>query len=194
MPRKNLIRTDQFPYHIYSRSNNRAFFPLPTNELWEIFTERLYSARKKFSVNIYSFALMSNHYHLLIQTPNADIDKVMHDFSHKLSLEILKRTNSINRIFGGRYKWSLIRGDQHFATVYRYILQNPLRAGLVQKVEQYPYTSLHFSAAQLTPPPLSDCLGNKDLDVWLNETNESACEIEKGLKKTIFKPVHLRSY
>ena len=77
MPRRQLILTDEFPYHIYNRSNNREFFYLDQDLLWTIFIEVLEQLKLQFSVEIYAFVLMSNHYHLLTGTPLANIGEAM---------------------------------------------------------------------------------------------------------------------
>lgn len=207
MPRRPLIRTNLYPYHVTSRSNNREWFYLPSEELWPIFIKNLDETTRKFQLEIYSFVLMNNHFHLLVKTPMSNLDKAMQHFIHSLSLNIGTVSGRINRIFGGRYKWSLIQNQKHFFNVYRYIYQNPIRAGICSLVENYSYCSLN-SSLQFQNPYLYDGLNDTDFfktygfskqqerNDWLNnifEHSESE-KIRKGLHKTIFTPVSQRPY
>ena len=73
MPRKKLIRTDQFPYHVTTRTNNKNWFSLPLEETWNICLRSLHKANKLNKVNLHAFVLMKNHYHLLLETPEANL-------------------------------------------------------------------------------------------------------------------------
>ena len=189
MPRKNLIRSSDHPYHVTARSHNQSWFPLPMPTLWDLCLENLEKAYQKHQVEIISFVLMSNHYHLMLKTPNANIDEFMYEFNKNLSLSIRQRTRQVNQVFGGRYKGCLIRSTKYFMNCYRYVYQNPLRAQITKKCEFYPYSSLFYLHQKIPfPIPLFDQVGFMDqqkLD-WLNqnlsETEKSA--IKKGLKKT----------
>ena len=144
MPRRNLIRTSTIPYHVTSRSNNREWFDLPGDEVWQIAWEVFRYAYSRFPVDLHSFVLMSNHYHMLLTTPNADIDLFMQAFNKRFSDLLRERTRYINRMFGGPYHWSLVEDQYYLANVYRYIYQNPKRAGIVEKCEDYPYSTLSY--------------------------------------------------
>jgi putative transposase len=196
MPRKNLIRTADFPYHITSRSNNKEWFYVPIEDVWKYCIELLGSGSKKFNIKIYSFVLMANHYHLLLQTPDENIDKFMRFFNKGLSDRISRQASRINRIFGASYHWSLIKDDSYFINVYKYIYQNPLRAGLVSKCEKYRYTTLGqrlgltiLEESLLLSPTYDHCDYNLDELAWLND---SFCDtdlsiIKRGLKRTTYK-------
>ncbi|MBF0363813.1 MAG: transposase [Oligoflexia bacterium] len=143
MSRSPLIRTNDFPYHIRVRSNNREWFYLPIENVWEIFISHLEETSIKHNLDIYCFTLMNNHYHVLLKTPDLNIDKALHNLNYKMSLAIGKQSNRINRIFGTRYKWSIIQSESYLLRVYQYIYQNPIRANICNKVESYPYNSLN---------------------------------------------------
>jgi putative transposase len=142
MPRKNIIRTDQFPYHVVSRSNNKEWFYIPISDVWAHATNLLKESEKLYSVQTEAFVLMSNHYHLCVYTPNSNIDCFMQFFNKNLGQKISRQAGRINRIFGAPYKWSLITKDPYFQHVIRYIYQNPLRAGLCSKCEEYPFSDI----------------------------------------------------
>lgn len=142
MPRKNLIRTSHYPYHVVTRSNNKEWFDLPTDLLWERIKKLIQRGKSEFKVQIDAFILMSNHYHMCILTPQANLDKFMYFFNKNISQFIAKHSGRINHSLGGRYKWNLIKNDPYYFNVIRYIYQNPIRAGLCHDPEEYPYSDI----------------------------------------------------
>jgi len=81
MPRKNLIRTNLYPYHVTIRSNNKEWFDLPREIVWKICLRAMVLANQKHPVRIQAFVLMANHYHLLIWTPQCNLDRFMSVFN-----------------------------------------------------------------------------------------------------------------
>jgi REP element-mobilizing transposase RayT len=143
MPRKNLIRSSSHPYHVTTRANNKEWFYIPTPDVWHYCQNLLDEGEKRFLVKIDAFVLMNNHYHMLIHTPEANLDKFMHFFNKRLSDKISSSAKRINRIFGSGYRWNLIQNQGYYYTVLRYIYQNPMRAQLVSSIKEYPFTDYY---------------------------------------------------
>jgi putative transposase len=198
MPRKNLIRSNVLPYHVTARANNQEWFTLPMEQVWDLTLQSLKEAHSLHKVEIISFVLMSNHYHLLIRTPDANLDKFMYEFNKRLAFRLKDKTGNINHVLGSRYKWCLIQSQKYFMNCYRYIYQNPLRANITYKCEYYPYSSLHSQVFNKQfCVPLHDNIGFKDPHMlnWINEKIEMQ-EVEfirKGLKQREFDTVLTRS-
>lgn len=189
MPRPLTIRQAIFPYHITTRSNDKKWFELPIEKVWKISLRALEDAHKKHPVELISYVLMSNHYHMILKTPDANIDKFMREFNTRFAKGIKEENAERNRIWGDRYHWCLIKSTQYFANCYRYVYQNPIRAGLVSRAEDYPYSTLHYVMTNKKfVIPIFDQYGFKDefgLN-WLNEKIETVEEIKKGLRKREF--------
>ncbi len=190
MPRKPLIRNSIYPYHVTSRSNNKEWFDLPMPQVWEICQNALKHANSKYPVDIISFVLMSNHYHLLIKTPEENLDLFMYEFNKMISLSIRIKSDRINRIFGGRYKWCMIQSQKYFANCYRYVYQNPLRANLVEQCEDYPFSTLYYKHKNKNfSVQLFDKLGFVDeyKTQWLNQyiDERELTAVKRGLRNTI---------
>ena len=190
MPRKKLIRSKTLPYHVTARSNNKEWFQLPLNQVWELSKESLKEASEVHPVELISFVLMSNHYHMLLTTPQGNLDGFIYEFNKRLALKIKAKSGQINRIFGGRYKWCLIESQKYLINCYRYIYQNPVRAGVVTRPEDYEFSSLRAILGRSKfSVPLHDRYGFKDeygLN-WLNETIDSV-ELE-DLRKKLYRSV-----
>ncbi|EPZ49742.1 transposase IS200-like protein [Bacteriovorax sp. BAL6_X] len=146
MPRKSLIRQSKFPYHVITRTNNREWFPLPMFQVWDLCKEALIYAQSKCMVEINCFVLMSNHYHMILTTPNEDIDIFMRFFNSRFSSLLAKNSNRINQKFSNRYRWSIIDNQSYLKNVYRYLYQNPIRAGIAESCGDYPYSSLFITS------------------------------------------------
>ena len=172
MPRKPLIRSEHLPYHVTSRSHNKEAFALPIENVWSLALKSFSEAYGLHPVEIVSFVLMSNHYHLLLYTPKGNLDLFMYEFNKRLAQSIQRESKNINQVFGGRYKWSLIESKQYFSNCYRYVFQNPVRAGLVYRCEEYRFSTLGCTLGKSAfSIPLYDKFGFKDEYAlsWLNE-------------------------
>jgi putative transposase len=144
MPRKKLIKQNEYPYHLTSRSNNKEWFCLETDKVWLICLSAFRYAYRKCPVKLHAFVLMHNHYHMLLSTPDCNVHLFIQRFNKYFSEELGRQTNMINRKFGGPYRWSIVRSHEYLYNVHRYIYQNPLRAGLVKYCEDYVYSTLHY--------------------------------------------------
>jgi putative transposase len=198
MPRKPIIRSNQNYYHLLARSNNREFFYLPIEVVWDIFLTQLKILQNDFRVKIAAFVLMNNHFHLLMLTPNEDIDKVMYFLMKRSTQVIQKVSGRINKIFGGRYCGSIITNYSYLANVYKYILLNPVKANITERAEYYPYSTFYYQHRSLRHLPIilekiipGHAFENyEDLNEieWIN-SNYNASEtvsIQSGLKKSTF--------
>lgn len=143
MGRKNLIRTSNFPYHVVVRSNNREWFPLEMRKTWEIYSDLLTFVTWAYGIHVHAFVLMSNHFHLILSTPERNLDESMKYLLGQSSKEINRLSGRINRVYGGRYKWTIIDNESYLINVLRYVYENPLKAGLVSEIEYYPYSTLN---------------------------------------------------
>lgn len=188
MPRRKLIRQSNFPYHVTTRTNGKDWFKIPLSEVWDYAKEAFVYANMKNPINLHCFILMNNHYHLLLTTPNNDIDKFMMHFNRKLSLLIKGHTKKINHKFSNRYNWTIVNNHIYLMNVYRYILQNPLRANIVSNMFDYPYSSVHFSRYEGKQFNYSPHFYYKDQKVWLETRFGSDFDevIRRGLRKETF--------
>lgn len=193
MPPKPLIRTNECPYHITARSNNKEFFQISVESLWEIFMDCMGQAQSKYGCHFHAFVLMSNHYHLLVSTPLNNIDDVMQYIQREVARKANKKSTRINHFFGGAYKWSLVYEENYYWNVLKYIFRNPIRAGICSTVECYKFSSLNLKPSNFNWI-MNDFFHNKNkpilLDLeWLNEPylNEIERNIQLGLRRKLFK-------
>jgi putative transposase len=127
-------------YHVTSRGNERKkiFY---ANSDYEKFKTYLKDAQDKYGYLLHCYVLMSNHYHLLIETPKANMSKVMHFINGSYTNYINRRRGRSGHLFQGRYKAISVERDRYLLELSRYMHLNPVRAGLVKRPEDYPYSS-----------------------------------------------------
>lgn len=190
MPRKPTPRSSEYPFHIVARSNNQDWFQLPMPICWEIFTQNIIKTQKDYNFETHAFVMMSNHYHWLASTPQANLGEGMCRFQTGVSQDMAKHTGRINHIFGARYRPSMITNSIYYANVYRYIYRNPLRARLCRYVQDYPWSTLQTTKIALVHPIFfGQSLPKDNLLSWLNEAQGEKADlfIHNALKRSVFK-------
>lgn len=175
MPRPLVIQQSEFPYNISARCINREWFNIPMPIVWEIFSEELTRTCKKHNLQVHTFVLMSNHFHLIASTPQANISQCMFQFVGQTSRKLAKEGNRINETFAGRHYKCILQHSNYFLNAYKYNYRNPVNAGICDHVELYPYSTLQavMKVAPQTIPLLEDTTYNLDpigTLKWLNET------------------------
>ena len=137
-----IVFPDAF-YHVTARGNERkAIFKSKRDR--ERFLEYLESATERYQAVIHAYCLMGNHYHLLLETPAANLPQIMHHINGAYTTYFnVKRARS-GHLFQGRYRAIVVEKDEYAKELSRYIHLNPVRAKMVQRPEQYAWTSYPF--------------------------------------------------
>ena len=127
-------------YHVTSRGNERRKIYYAKSD-YEKFKNYLRGAQVKLGFFLHSYVFMTNHYHLLIETPEGNLNKLMHYINGSYTNYLNRRRKRSGHLFQGRYKAILIERDSYLLELSRYIHLNPVRAGIVEKPEAYEYSS-----------------------------------------------------
>lgn len=90
---------------------------------------------------LHCYVLMSNHYHLVIETPGGNLSRAMHHINGSYTTYINIKRKRCGHLFQGRYKAIVVDQDSYLLELSRYVHLNPVRVGLVEKPEDYPYSS-----------------------------------------------------
>jgi putative transposase len=142
MPRPKRIQFKGAWYHIFNRGINRkTIFYSKYHYLF--FIELIKEAINKFNIEIHSYCLMKNHYHLLIHTPNGNIAKAMHYILFKFASTINKDTNADGNVFKDRYRSILVDSDEYLLVLSRYIHLNPVASNICKNAEDYEWSSIN---------------------------------------------------
>ena len=127
-------------YHVTARGNERKKIFLSRSD-YEKFLSYLTDALHKYGVILHSYILMANHYHLLVETPKANLSAFMHALNSSYTTYFNLKRNRAGHLFQGRYKAFLIDVDSYLLELSRYLHMNPVRAGITARPGDYPYSS-----------------------------------------------------
>jgi REP element-mobilizing transposase RayT len=142
MARKKLIRLSNCPYHITARAQAKVWFPIQDEELWGIFENELFAVSTVFGARVHAFVQMSNHFHLIVSTPDENIDQIMRYFMTETSRRIAWAARTSSHIYGMRYRWSAILDPVYAVTAIKYVYRNPIAAGICTSSLRYPWSTL----------------------------------------------------
>lgn len=129
-------------YHVMNRGG--AYRPIFRHQRhFELFKSLLADINLKYKVEVHAYCLMDNHYHLLVRTPYANLSKSM----QHLSSVYTKRYNKTYKksdgpLFRGRFKSKVVDAEEYMLQLARYIHLNPIKAGIVESIENYKWSSL----------------------------------------------------
>lgn len=129
-------------YHLMNRWNGRENIFLDNKDRNK-FYEILGKVETRYKIVIYSFVLMSNHYHILLETPLGNLSRAIQRLNGDYALYFSRRYKRPGHLFQGRYKAMLVEKDAYLFELSRYIHLNPVRAGMVDDPEKYQWSSLY---------------------------------------------------
>lgn len=140
MARPLRIEYEGAVYHVTGRGNEKRkiFF---SRKDYEKFKEYLSGAVDKFGFILHSYVLMSNHYHLIIETPEKNLSKIMHHINSSYTTYINIKRKRSGHLLQGRFKSIVVDKDSYLLELSRYLHLNPVRAKMAQLPEDYRYSS-----------------------------------------------------
>ena len=138
-------------YHVTARGNARAAV-FRSDADREVFLSGLAVARHLDDLLCHAYCLMENHYHLLVETPRANLDDAMQRLNGTYAMRFNRHHERTGHVFQGRYGARLVTDDDYALTVVRYIAANPVQAGLCAGPEEWPWSS-YAATAGLVPRP-----------------------------------------
>ena len=138
-------------YHLTSRGNagEKIFF---TESDRQAFLDILGEAVKRYGWICHAYCLMTNHYHLLIETPNANLSRGMRHLNGVYTQWVNRQMKRTGHIFQGRFKSILVERESHLLEVARYIVLNPVRAKMVRSPRDWRWSSYRATARQIDAP------------------------------------------
>ena len=165
-------------YHITNRGNDKkAVFKDDQDRL--TFLKILTHVNKRYHWLCHAYCLMDNHYHLMIETPDGNLALGMRQLNGVYTQARNKRYNKTGHLFQGRYKAILIQKDTHLLEVCRYVVLNPVRARMVEKPEDWRWSSFRATANQ---EPARPCLTT---DWILRQFSRTRAKAEKEYRQFV---------
>lgn len=127
-------------YHVTSRGNERNKIFLDDSDRIK-FLDILEDYHERFGILTHSYVLMDNHYHLVLETPQGNLLKVMHSINSRYTGYFNRKYGRAGHLFQGRYKGILVDKEAYLLEVSRYVHLNPARAKMTEKLEMYEWSS-----------------------------------------------------
>jgi REP-associated tyrosine transposase len=127
-------------YHITSRGNARERIFLEDADR-RIFLDVFGAVVEKYNWLCHAYCLMDNHYHVLIETPDPNLSLGMRQLNGVYTQSFNRRHSRVGHVFQGRYKSILVQKDEHLLELCRYIVLNPVRAGMVNQPKEWGWSS-----------------------------------------------------
>ena len=160
-------------FHLLNRGNGRARV-FHGNRDYTTFIQLLAKAKERVPVSVAAFSILPNHFHLVVE-PGANGATLSAFMQWWLTSHVRRHHRAhgtSGHVWQGRYKSFPIQTDEHFLTVVRYVLQNPVRAGLAVRAGDWRWSSLSFPELVdpwSVPPPrdaswLDEPVGQSDLE------------------------------
>ncbi len=144
----------EFPgafYHVIQRGIERKNI-FASNQDKDRFLFYLNAANNSCRAVFHSYVLMDNHYHLIVETPDASLSKIMHYINTGYAAYFNARHKRIGPLYQGRFKAMLVEQDEYLHYLSCYIHLNPVRAGIVKSPEEYTYSSYNVFTSNLEAP------------------------------------------
>ncbi|RJQ56956.1 MAG: transposase [Nitrospiraceae bacterium] len=140
MARKPRIEYEGAFYHVITRGNWREKIFRDKRDFLK-YLEIVSNYKKRHQFRLYSFVLMSNHIHLLIETGGTPLSKIQQGINQSYTMYFNRRYKMVGHLFQGRYKAILCDRDAYLLSLVKYIHMNPLRAKMVQDLNEYKWSS-----------------------------------------------------
>jgi len=188
-----------YPYHLVCRTNNRTF-RFNQRQVTRIVFQALKETHEKYNFLVHHFILMSNHYHIVATATEENLHRAMQYFNSRVAVRYNKEVGRSGHLWGDRYGSCIIETDDHYLATVRYVYQNPVRAGMVDDLEEFTDSTFQYYAfgKKVDVVLVDDHLvlrlnGNKrkigeyfralvlSEEIWISDW-----EVKKGLRRMFF--------
>lgn len=144
----------EFPhalYHVTARGDRQEAIYEDDSDR-RLFLEILGDAVTDFNWQVHAYCLMTNHYHLLVETPDGNLSKGMRQLNGSYTQRSNRKHGRVGHVFQGRYKAILVDRENYLLEVARYVVLNPVRAGMVRQAQDWPWSSYDAMTGQADAP------------------------------------------
>jgi REP element-mobilizing transposase RayT len=138
-------------YHITSRGNERKDIFTDSADYYKLLSY-LEHVALRYKPIVYCYCVMENHYHLLLETPQPNLSRLMRDLNGAYTIYFNRRHKRSGHLFQGRYKAILVDKESYLLELSRYIHLNPVRAKIAKFPEEHKYSSADYYFSGRQPP------------------------------------------
>jgi len=138
-------------YHVTARGNERK--PIVRNDADRArFVDTLAAMVEQYGVLCHAWVLMDNHYHLLLETPTPNLSRAVRHLNGVYTQSFNRRHGRVGHLFQGRFKAIVVEKESYLLELCRYVVLNPVRAGVVKTPGAYPWSSYRATAGLAAAP------------------------------------------
>jgi putative transposase len=144
----------EFPgavYHVTSRGNFRQEI-FHDDDDRQTFLNKVQASAERYGFIVHAYCLMSNHYHILMETTLPNLSRAMQRINGDYTMAVNHKYGRVGHLFQGRFKAVLIEKESHLLEVARYVVLNPVRARMVEKIESWKWSSYPATAGISSSP------------------------------------------
>jgi len=138
-------------YHVTSRGNGRSEI-YRSDEDRVMFLDVLAHVVDRFGWICHAYCLMDNHYHLMIETPQANLSRGMRQLNGMYTQRFNRNHKLVGHVYQGRFTSIVVDKDAYLLALSRYIARNPVAAGMVDDVLDWPWSSCRATAGKIFAP------------------------------------------
>jgi len=142
MPRRPRIEEAGY-HHVINRGVARGDIFLQEKD-YEIFLEIVKTAKERYDFIVHSLCLMTNHYHLLLETKHNNLSLISRQINSKYAQYFNREYCRVGPLWQGRFKNYFVYDESYLWILFRYIEQNPIKAGMVKSIGEYSWSASTF--------------------------------------------------
>lgn len=107
---------------------------------------------ERYNWRVHAYCLMDNHYHILLETAGGNLSKGMRQLNGVYTQYFNRQHNRVGHVYQGRYKAILVEKDSYLLELSRYVVLNPIRAGMIKNMDEWHWSSYLVTIGKLQPP------------------------------------------
>ena len=187
MPRQRRIASETGVYHIMVRGINKQKI-FEHQEDYQKYLQFLSDCKEQVHFDLYAYCLMPNHVHLLLRTEFSDLERIMKCIGSRYASWFNWKYERVGHLFQDRYLSETVEDERYFLTAIRYIHRNPVKAMMVRKPEEYPYSSYpgYFTSQTLiNSNVVRSYIDPDNFKSFHDEENEDECMDLDNIKKKL---------
>ena len=165
-------------YHVTSRGNARQPIFMSDKDRSD-FLDTLADVVGRYRWICHAYCLMDNHYHLVAETPEANLSRGMRQLNGVYTQVFNRRHGRVGHLFQGRYKAVLVEKESYLLELARYVVLNPVRAGLVSHPGDWKWSSYRATVGEEDPPP------SLTVDWILGQFSENRLKAQKAYRSFV---------
>jgi len=139
-------------YHVTARGNERKAIVRDDADRAR-FVDTLAAMVDCYRVRCHAWVLMHNHYHLLLETPSPNLSEALRHLNGVYTQAFNRRHRRVGHLFQGRFNAIVVEKETYLLKLCRYVVLNPVRAGVVTDPGGYPWSSYRATAGLTAAPP-----------------------------------------